>query len=115
MPRYDVIPGAGYRDAGAGFETCPGRVRCYDAGPRYVDRWTVLFEDMPTDAGTPPRPYGPRQALALSDNPSHPQGVSQWCECPPPQTYGKGATHRRVPFAALPERVRLHVLARLED
>lgn len=81
------------------FERLPNghRIRCYDSGPRYVDRWTVLFEDF-----NPVRPYGPRQGLAMSDHPSHPQGFGQTIECPPLATWGPGARHRRVLFASLP-------------
>lgn len=107
MPRYDTLPGV-------------GRIRCYDAGPRFVDRYTVLFEDMDVYDGTSttptkPKPYGIRQALALSGSPSHPQGVSLWIETPPPMTYGKGSSHRRIAFSALPANVQAHIIERTAE
>jgi hypothetical protein len=103
MPRYDRLPNG-------------SRVRCYDAGPRWVDRWTVLFEDFPDPlTGGPLRPYGPRCALFMSDHPQHPQGVGLSGDCAPPQTYGRGATHRRVPFASLPPDVQRCVTEYAEE
>lgn len=107
MPRYDRLDQI-------------GRVRVYDNGGKTVDRFSVLFEDMDVYDGisttpTKPRPYGPRQGLYLSENPSHPQGVSIWDEIRPPQTYGTGSRHRRIPFTSLPKNVQEHVIRRATE
>lgn len=109
MPTYDRVPGL-------------GRVRCYVQSPRQtVDCWLVLFEDLPTyDARTDtesdhPRPYGPRFALIASDHPSDPQGFGTTDYIAPPLTYGRGADHRRVPFADIPPDVRRAVLDMARD
>lgn len=109
MPRYDRVPGL-------------GRVRCYVQRPRRTaDCWLVLFEDRPTyderadRESDRPRPYGPRFALYASDHPAHPQGVGGTDYIAPPLTYGRGADHRRVPFADLPPDVRRAVLDMADD
>lgn len=110
MPRYDTLPSI-------------GRLRVYDAGPNagFADRFLVLFEDMDVYDGTTttpckPKPYGVRQSLSLSERPNHPLGVSQWGEDRPPATWGHvaadGPRWRRIPFASLPDDVRLHVIGR---
>lgn len=101
-----------------GIETLPNghRVRAYDAGPRFADRYTVLVESLPDPVtGGPLRPYGPRYALFMGDHPQHPQGFGQSGECAPLQSYGRGATHRRIAFAALPPDTQRCVLDYLED
>lgn len=108
LPRYERPTGA-------------GRIRVYDQRPvRTADRYLVLFEDLPTvdargDEIPKPRPYGPRFGLAMSEHPSHPQGVGLTGDWPPPLTYGRGADHRRIPFASLPADCQRAVLAILED
>ena len=110
MPTFDRLDGV-------------GRVRVYDNGGKSVDRYLVLFEDMESvraDGITlvdRPVPYGPRQALALSDNPSYPQGVSLWGYESPPNTWGVAGQMRwqRIPFDSLPENVREHVIARATE
>lgn len=98
VPRYERLEGI-------------GRIRAYDSGGRTMDRYLVLFEDFPTVTDTRtyteidrPRPYGPRFALGMSEDPGHPQGVGWTDYVAPPQTWGTGAEYRRIPFAALPER-----------
>lgn len=90
-----------------------GRIRVYDNGGRTVDRYIVLFEDMPDpmkDEETPVRPHGPREALTMSGAPTHPQGVSQWTDARPGPWLG-----RRIPFTALPENVQQHVIDRARE
>jgi hypothetical protein len=97
IPRYETVAGL-------------GRVRLYDAGPRYADRYTLLFMDEPTEPGAyvSATTYA---GLAFGDNVS-PNGFSQYIECRPLQTYGQGATHRRKRFASLPAYLQDHVRAR---
>lgn len=100
MPQFDRLDGI-------------GRIRVYDNRGRTVDRYTVLFEDMPDpmkDVETPVRPYGPREALSMSGRPTHPQGVSQWTDAHPGPWLG-----RRIPFASLPENVQQHVIYRAKE
>jgi len=75
-----------------------GRIRCYDAGPRLADRYTVIFEDFDER-----EPW--RYALGMSADPFHPQGVGQHTTAMPGSHLG-----RRVPFAELPEPVQRCVM-----
>lgn len=100
MPRFDRLDGI-------------GRVRVYDNRGKTVDRYIVLFEDMPDpqiDEEAPVRPYGPREALTMSGAPTHPQGVSQWVDARPGPWLG-----RRTPFASLPEHIQQHVIERASE
>lgn len=113
MPTYDRVESI-------------GRLRVYDNGGKTADRYLVLFEDMEVydvDAyrsrneyiPCKPQPYGIRQALYMSPDPTYPQGVSMWGEARPPLTYGSGSTHRRIPFAKLPANVQKHVIDRARE
>lgn len=106
MPRYDRLPGI-------------GRVRVYDHGPRYADRYTVLLEDVDVYDGTEttphrPKPYGNREGFAVGDNVG-PDGFSQSIQCPPPNTWGPGERARRIPFSSLPDTVQRHVIRRATE
>jgi hypothetical protein len=103
MPTYDRIEGI-------------GRVRVYDSGPRFADRYTILMEDWDVYDGTEttphkPKPYGNREGFAVGDNVG-PNGFSQSIQCPPPTTWGTGKQARRIPFASLPPEVQAHVIRR---
>jgi len=81
----------------------------YDNGGATADRYTLFPRGRGWGAFVN-RSTGHlvRNALALSDAPSHPQGFSQWCECAPGRHLG-----RRIAWADLPERIRRHVEARI--
>lgn len=88
-----------------------GRVRLYDAGPRFADRYTLLFMDEPTD----PRPYVSATTyagIAFGDNVG-PSGFSQYIECRPLATYGQGSTHKRKRFATLAPHLQAHLRERI--
>lgn len=79
---------------------------CQDNGGKTADRYTIWFEATPHE-GVWWIPY-----LALSDNPTHPQGVSLCGEMPQHH-----ATHRgrdRVRWLDLPEHIRNHAIRRYE-
>jgi hypothetical protein len=82
----------------------PEHVReIYDNGGETCDRYTVLTT-------WPENPTGCYMALGLSDNPTHPQGFSQWTAAMPGRHLGK-----RVPWAEVPEHIRVHVVARMAE
>lgn len=106
MPRFDTLPGI-------------GRVRVYDHGPRFADRYTILMEDWEVYDGTEttphrPKPYGNREGFAVGDNVG-PNGFSESIQCPPPLTWGARRQARRIPFASLPDHVQRHVIARATE
>lgn len=88
-----------------------GRIRLYDAGPKFVDRYTILFMDEPVEETryTSSTVFG---GIAFGDNVG-PNGFSQYIECRPLITYGWGATHRRKAFATLPDYLQAHLLERV--
>lgn len=74
--------------------------------PRFADRYTVLFGgSLLSDTLLKERKVF---CLGMSDNPSHPQGVSMWGEV----DASWRPSHRRVRWNDLPEHVRKHVVAR---
>ena len=76
--------------------------KVYDNGGKTIDRYTVLTE---------PYHFGKScECLGLSDNPSHPQGFSQWGDCYEGPQLGK-----EISFEELPKNVQDHVLQRLLD
>lgn len=83
---------------------------CYDNGGRTCDRYTViiggsLYRDDLADQRK-------AECLCLSAHPGHPQGVSMWGEvwCGERTCLG-----RHVAWQALPENVREHVVARVNE
>jgi len=70
----------------------------YDNGGKTADRYTIVFSD--------------RSALALSDNPEHPQGVSQ-IE-PGPVKLGKHLG-KSILFKDLPKNVQKHVKEKMKE
>ena len=82
----------------------PEHVReIFDNGGETADRYTVLTS---WPEGRP----GQYLALGLDDQPAHPQGFSQWGAAVIGPHLG-----RRIHWADLPEPVRRHVAARMEE
>jgi hypothetical protein len=89
-------------------------IACYDNGGRTADRYTVVFGGSLWDTGYARANWqaglDPRltQSLSMSENPTHPQGVSMWSQClrAPP------GPARKVNWLDLPEHIRAHVLLR---
>ena len=67
-----------------------------------IDRYTVVFNDSWNDNALT------FEALGLSDNPTHPQGFSQFC----PAVEGEHLGHK-LAFEDLPEHIQDHVKARM--
>ena len=83
----------------------------YDAGDRFIDRYTIVTDraEMIPLRGDALELHRGYQALGVSDNPTHPQqGFSQWTAAIVGPHLGK-----RIEFAELPENVQEHVLERL--
>lgn len=79
---------------------------CYDTGPdKALDRYTVLM------GGSLWYPEMGRNVdyLAMSDAPTHPQGLSQWGGMP---AMNRQACGKHVRWLDLPEHIRKHVVAR---
>lgn len=55
------------------------KVICYDNGGISADRYTVIFLDERRRAFTDPRRYF-YEALAMNEEPYHPQGIGMHCE-----------------------------------
>jgi hypothetical protein len=91
-------------------------IACYDNRGKTADRYTVLF------GGSMWTPDHARQlaecgmdtrllnSLSMSDNPTHPQGVSQY-------DYALRGSHlgRKVRWNDLPDHIRNHVIDRAEE
>lgn len=76
----------------------------WDNGGKTMDRYTVAVEPDP-DASSRYLP-----TLALSLDPTSPQGLSQWTEGLPGPHLG-----REIKWEDLPEQIRAHVAARLKE
>jgi len=72
----------------------------YDAGPDWADRCTLFTMNMATATQ--------RECLCLGDDPTSPQGFSQFNSGTPGKHCGK-----RIRFNQLPENVQRHAIARL--
>ena len=75
-------------------ERIQGRpIKCYDAGPRFADRYTVVYMDEPQEH----KPRGTYNALAMGERPFSPQGFCQHADsvCAP-------HIGRKIAFAELP-------------
>lgn len=83
---------------------------CYDNGVETADRYTIFPRGRGWGAFIDNKGRRVRFALALSDDPSHPLGVSQWGECWPGRHLG-----RRIAWGDMPENVRRHVTARINE
>lgn len=79
------------------------RIVCYDDGGKTADRYTVVYADSPES-----RP-GMYEAVGMSAEPFHPQGVGQHCSAMPGAHLG-----RRIAFEALPQDCRTLVLRDLK-
>lgn len=77
----------------------------YDYGDKVADRYTVILDPK---RGFERERDGLYQALGLSSNPSHPQGVSMFTTSAMGRNIG-----RKIAWEELPEKVRKHVAARL--
>lgn len=78
----------------------------FDAGEKCFDRYTILFGGSLLILEL--LEIRNVAYLALSANPSHPQGFSQWGECP--ASYRPA--HHRIRWLDLPATIRQHVIAR---
>ena len=67
-------------------------IRIYDNGGKTLDRYTVLYMDLPRERD------GTIQARAMSDRPFHPLGFGQWTSAIPGRHLGK-----RIAFEQLPK------------
>ena len=89
-------------------EGAPEYVRSvFDNKGKTCDRYTVTFTGTLWFAGLGRNV----QYLGMSDNPTHPQGFSQWGECP--ASYSP--SRQKIRWLDLPEHIRKHVIARVED
>ena len=76
--------------------------KIYDNGGKTFDRYTVLTE---------PYHFGKScEALGLSDNPTDPQGFSQWGDAYEGDHLGK-----EIKFEKLPENIQEHIIERLHE
>ncbi|MFK4136742.1 hypothetical protein ACI2KR_31415 [Pseudomonas luteola] len=80
---------------------------CHDNGGKTVDRYTIFFGGTLLDE----KLCRNRSVsfLALSDNPSHPMGFSQWGEC---LSANRDACGKKIRWLDLPESIRNHIVAR---
>ncbi len=81
-----------------------------DNGGRTCDRYTVIF-------GGDLMVCGRLQYLGLSENPSHPQGFSQWGELGVLEAsgYRRANARHRIRWQDLPEPVRREIRFRVEE
>lgn len=76
---------------------------CYDNQGETIDRYTIVFNETWNNKGD-------LTCLALSDNPSHPQGFSMFSSCHDGPHLGV-----KLKFGQLPEHIKKHVMTRLND
>lgn len=81
-------------------------VTVYDNGGKTADQYSVVFHGPEFDEVEP----GYKQMLNMSDNPTHPQGVSMWGSGEEGEHLGK-----RIKFSDLPPKVQQHVKDRLKN
>lgn len=89
---------------------------CFDNGGQSCDRYTVLFcGSLLISDGTFAETYVPY--LSMSGAPSHPQGVSLLDEMRAYEAadYRYHCKHHRIRWLDLPEHIRNHVMARVEE
>jgi hypothetical protein len=79
-------------------------IDCFDNKGKTCDRYTVLIGGSHYSRDMGRNVY----FLGMSDAPTHPQGFSQWGECPATWRPARG----RVRWLDLPEHIRKHVVAR---
>lgn len=85
---------------------------CFDH-PAYGDRYTVAFTESLAD-----RDFGEVHYLAMSEAPTHPQGISVWGSFASNYDFARyryANGKRRVRWLDLPEHIRAHVEARVKS
>jgi len=81
----------------------------YDNGGKTCDRYTVLIGGtLHDDLLSMDRKVA---FLGMSDNPTHPQGFSQWGEMP---SHNRQACGKHIAWRDLPEAIRKHVISRCQ-
>ncbi len=77
-------------------------IAVYDNGGETPDRYTVYINEDWNESGSL------KECLAMSDNPTHPQGFSQFCS-------GELGRHngKLIKFSELPEHIQEHTRSRL--
>lgn len=89
-------------------ENAPDYILSVHDNPKYADRYTVFFcghlwgESMGRTV----------QYLAMSSNPTHPQGISMWGET---LSCNREASGRKIRWMDLPENIRKHVIMRATE
>lgn len=68
-------------------------LRCYDAGERYADRYTII----PPRWAKEYRSYSNWQAIGANAAPFHPQGIGYHCDAAPGAHNGKRVHWRDLP------------------
>ena len=78
-------------------------IAIYDNGEESIERYTVYFDSRFNTSGTL------NDCLALSSNPNHPQGFSQFCG-------GQLGKHneKKVTFSQLPKNIQEHIKQRIK-
>jgi hypothetical protein len=82
------------------------KVRVFDSGPEWADRYTVVLMDQHHYDEHDRMEY---DALSVGDDCDSPIGYSMWVTVRLPQL----ATEARLGFSGLPERVQQHIIERL--
>lgn len=85
------------------------KLMIYDYGENQLDRYTVIFRDDVWQHHNGEIRY---TALALGDNPFHPQGFCQHCEITKSHNYKH--LGKRIKFAQLPEDCQKAVMADMQ-
>ena len=82
-------------------------IRVYLSPDPVADRWTVVLDSADWRASVNP---GQMAMIGMSDNPTDPQGFSQFTE-------GKEGPHlgKKMPWLEVPKIIRNHILARIKD
>lgn len=79
----------------------------HDNGGKTADRYTVFFGgSLYNEALARNRAV---EYLGMSEQPSHPQGISMWGECP---SMNRDASGKKIRWLDLPESIRKHVICR---
>ena len=82
-------------------------IRVYLSSAPVVDRWTVVLDSTAWRESVNP---GMMAMIGMSDNPTDPQGFSQFSE-------GREGSHlgKKIPWLEIPKNIRNHILARIKD
>jgi hypothetical protein len=79
-------------------------IACYDNQGETFDRYTIVLNTWFNNAKTM------KDCLALSNNPTHPQGFSQFSGCQMGKHLGK-----KIKFSDLPDHIQNHINYRLNE